>query len=280
MRTRARAPLPFPTNNTCLAGTTSTGVIRGFNMAVSGAVVSDMGSQARAFVQKARGLGDARYHTSWKLVTVLIGGNVRPTVAHARPARPARRAPSGRSSARGPPRGWPGRRGTLCRNAARALYNAGACCRVGVVRRRRARPLAGSANAARACPCLAPRQNICRVCNSAAAHSDVLYEAYLREAFTALAAVPKLVVNVPLHADYTQLASVDWGFFGGESPSRVDRARGPRPAANEPPGRAVRSLRAADQCHCPWPTCRWRRQVGTRTRDRRNRLLRWPVCVP
>ena len=47
--------------------------------------------------------------------------------------------------------------------------------------------------------------DLCDVCNDGGDVSADEYAAQMRPAFETLAAVPRLVVNVPLHADYTQL---------------------------------------------------------------------------
>jgi len=59
--------------------------------------------------------------------------------------------------------------------------------------------------------------NICAVCNDEVTHSVANYELYLRQMFEALLPVRRLIVNVPLHPDYTQLSDINWGFFGGIS---------------------------------------------------------------
>jgi len=59
--------------------------------------------------------------------------------------------------------------------------------------------------------------NLCIVCNSNAAdqaNGAAMYEQHLSTTFATLATLPRTVVNVPLHPDYTQLAEIDWGFFG------------------------------------------------------------------
>ena len=53
--------------------------------------------------------------------------------------------------------------------------------------------------------------NLCDVCNDAAGNSDTLFETAMAASFDKLVRLPRLVINVPLHPDYTQLA----GLFGG-----------------------------------------------------------------
>mmetsp|Transcript_35161 Transcript_35161/g.104732 ORF Transcript_35161/g.104732 Transcript_35161/m.104732 type:complete len:332 (-) Transcript_35161:141-1136(-) len=134
---RAARTLPNLLGEACASGavlgaSTGGGGARGLNVAQSGARAKEALTQAVGLVAKAESLlGGAAYATTWKLVTMLLGGN-----------------------------------------------------------------------------------DLCNVCSDGGDVSADEYAAKMRPAFETLAAVPRLVVNVPLHADYTQLAGVDWGFFG------------------------------------------------------------------
>ena len=58
--------------------------------------------------------------------------------------------------------------------------------------------------------------NLCVVCSSSPDgwNSVDAYARHVDAAFAVLAAVPRMIVSVALHGDYTQLAALDWGWWG------------------------------------------------------------------